>query len=75
MNEIRCAVEFRADATRESPGRLTGTLLRYGDVSPSHRETFERGALEWPAEGVVLKRQHQDGSRSCAWFPSNGTAP
>ena len=57
--EIRCAVEIRSDET--SPGRLVGTLLRYGDVSPSHRETFERGSLEWPADGVVLKRQHKDG--------------
>ena len=26
--------------------RLTGTVLRYGDVSPSHRERFEPGAVD-----------------------------
>ena len=29
MRELRCAVEFREDASRLSPGRLTGTLLEY----------------------------------------------
>ena len=61
-DEIRCAVEIRQDESQTSPGRLTGTLLRYGDVSPSHRERFDRGALEWPDEGVILKRQHADAS-------------
>ena len=61
--EIRCEISCREDDSRQSPGRLTGTLIRYGDVSPSHRETFERGALEWDkAEGVILKRQHKDGA-------------
>ena len=59
MTDLRCALELRAEDT--SPGRLSGTLIRYGDVSPSHQETFARGALEWPADGVVLKRQHKDG--------------
>ena len=47
MDELRCAVEWREDEAMASPGRLTGTLLRYGDVSPSHRETFEPGSLSW----------------------------
>ena len=56
--EIRCAVEFREDDTRQSPGRLFGTLLTYGEAAKNRRETFERGALEWPAEGIVIRRQH-----------------
>ena len=62
-DEIRCAVAVREDDSRQSPGRLTGTLLRYGDVSPSHRETFEPGSLSWDRDaGVILKRQHKDGA-------------
>ena len=56
-DEIRCAVEVRDD--HMSPGRLVGTLLRYGEPAGSGRsEVFEAGSLEWPAEGIVLNRQH-----------------
>ena len=33
--------------------RLTGTVLRYGEVSPSHRERFEPGAIRM-ADAVHL---------------------
>ena len=56
--EIRCALEFREDDTRQSPGRLFGTLLTYGEAATNRRETFARGALEWPDEGIVIRRQH-----------------
>ena len=32
-DEIRCALEFREDDTRQSPGRLFGTLLTYGEAA------------------------------------------
>ena len=50
MTEIRCAVEFREDETRKGPGRLTGTLIRYGDTSG---QTRDRGI---PARLAVLAR-------------------
>ena len=56
--EIRCKVELREDATLASPGRVTGTLLRYGDPGQQGREVFQAGALSWPEEGVVLNEQH-----------------
>lgn len=56
MDELRCALELR-DA-EGSPGLLSGVLLTYGEVSPSHRELFEPGALSWPADGIVLNRSH-----------------
>ena len=60
MDEIRCAVEVRADDSMASPGRLFGTLLRYGERAAGGRsEVFEPGALEWPATGIVVNRQHQ----------------
>ena len=58
MNEFRCAIEFREDETRASPGRLVGTLLRYGERAADRAERFEAGSLRWPDEGIVLNRQH-----------------
>ena len=59
MTEIRCAVELRADDERRGPGRLTGTLLTYGERrGDGPRERFAPGALVWPADGIVLRRQH-----------------
>ena len=58
MTELRCAVELRDDGERRGPGRLTGTLLQYGEHRGDGRERFAPGALEWPADGIVLRRQH-----------------
>ena len=58
MNEIRCRIEYRADESRLSPGRLTGTLIRYGETAADRRETFASGSLRWPDDGVILRRQH-----------------
>ena len=58
VTEIRCAVEFRADEDRTGPGRLRGVLLTYGEPRADRREVFRAGSLEWPADGIVLRRQH-----------------
>ena len=60
--EIRCAIELRADASRESPGRLVGTLLEYNERASDRAELFEQGSLSWPESGIILNRQHQRGS-------------
>ena len=60
-DEIRFAVEIRADDDMASPGRLTGTLLQYGERAGDRAELFEAGSLEWPEGGIVLNRQHQRG--------------
>ena len=57
-DEFRCSVEFREDETRQSPGRLVGTLMTYNAAARNRREVFEPGALTWPAEGIILRRQH-----------------
>ena len=62
MNEIRCRVEMRADDALASPGRLTGVLMTYGERAGDRAEMFEAGALRWPDNGVVLRRQHQRGA-------------
>jgi len=58
-DEIRCAVELRQEDG--SPGRLTGTLLNYGERASDRPEVFEDGALRWPDNGIVLRRQHNRG--------------
>ena len=62
MDEIRCALEIRADETMASPGRLFGTLLTYGEKAGDRNEVFEPGSLEWPADGIVIRRQHNRGA-------------
>ena len=56
--EIRCAIECRADDSMASPGRLFGTLLRYGERAANRAEVFAPGSLSWPAAGIVINRQH-----------------
>ena len=58
MDEIRCALEFREDESRKSPGRLYGTIINYEERAKDRPELFETGALTWPSDGVVLNRQH-----------------
>ena len=58
MDEIRCAIEFRADQDRLSPGRIVGELLTEGERANDRAEVFERGSLSWAGE-IVLNRQHK----------------
>ncbi|MDE0456258.1 MAG: hypothetical protein OXI15_03095 [Chromatiales bacterium] len=58
IDEIRCELEFRADATRGSPGRIVGTLLTYEERARDRAELFATGALEWPDDGIILNEQH-----------------
>ena len=58
MDEIRCALECRDDDSRESPGHIFGTLLRYGEQANDRKELFEAGSLTWPDSGIILNRQH-----------------
>ena len=62
MDEIRCRVEIRQDETVASPGRITGTLMEYGERASDRAEVFEAGALRWPDNGIVLRRQHNRGA-------------
>ena len=58
MNEIRCAIELRQDETRQGPGRIVGTLIKYGERAHDRAETFAPGALRWPEGGIILNEQH-----------------
>ena len=57
--------ELRAEGRK-----LSGVVMKYGDVSPSHRERFAPGALRL-AESVHLDLHH-DVERAVAWHPGGG---
>ena len=58
MSEIRCSIELRADESRQSPGRIVGTLMTYGERAKDRAEMFADGALHWPDGGIILNEQH-----------------
>ena len=43
MDELRCSIEIRADDTNESPGRIVGTLLAFGEKARDRPEVFVPG--------------------------------
>ncbi len=58
MGFLLAPIEYRADDSRLSPGRIFGTLLNYETRAKDRSEVFGRGALSWPADGVVLNLSH-----------------
>ena len=62
---------FRSEVRAEGR-RLTGTVLRYGDESPSHRERFEARALRL-AETIALNLHHRPLETVC-WYPDGALA-
>ena len=58
MRELRCAIEVRADDSRQSPGRLVGTLMEYETRAKSRREVFANDSLHWPEGGIILNMSH-----------------
>ena len=58
MDELVFEIRQEADPTRESPGRLVGTLLTYEERANDRPEVFVRGALTWPEKGILVNAQH-----------------
>ena len=58
MDNLLCEVRFEIDESRQSPGRLTGTLVTYEVRAKDRPELFKRGALAWPDAGIVINEQH-----------------
>ena len=58
MDELVFEIRQLEDETRESPGRLVGTLLRYEERARDRKEVFVRGALTWPEDGILVNWQH-----------------
>ena len=45
MDTFDCEIRFEEDASKLSPGRLTGTLLTYEQRAGDRPEVFAAGAL------------------------------
>ena len=58
MDKLVFEIRQAEDPSRESPGRLVGTLLRYEERANDRREVFARGALTWPEDGILINEQH-----------------
>ena len=54
---FHAAVELR-DGGADSPGRLVGTLMRYGSPGQHGGEVFAPGALRWPDNGIRIDLEH-----------------
>ena len=67
MERLARAVELRAEGRR-----LSGIVMPYGEISPSHRERFEPGAFRM-AGTIPLNLRH-DAERACGWYPDGGVA-
>lgn len=50
--------------------KISGLVMRYGETSPSHRETFLSGSIRF-ADSVHLDLAH-DRERVIAWHPGGG---
>ena len=55
---LTCEIRYSEDETRESPGRLSGTLITYEVRAADRPEIFRRGALRWPESGVLVREMH-----------------
>ena len=58
MDKLFFEIRQLDDPSRESPGRLSGTLLRYEQRAKDRNEIFARGALTWPEAGILVNWQH-----------------
>ena len=67
------AVEIRLqdDPDRQGPGRLVGVLMPYEKRAVDRAEMFAQGALHWPAEGVLLREQHNRQAPIMRFMPSD----
>ena len=62
MDTLLFEIRQAEDPTRESPGRIAGTLLRYNEVAKDRKEVFVRGALTWPSDGILINEMHNRNS-------------
>ena len=58
MDNLVCEIRFTEDESRQSPGRLVGTLLTYGEMASDRKEMFEVGALTFPEGGLWINEMH-----------------
>ena len=56
------AIEFRADDSRESPGRIGGNASCLRRAAGDRPEVFAPDSLTFADGGLVLNRQHVNGA-------------
>ena len=72
METLDFEVRFETDATNQSPGRLTGILLRYEQRAKDRAELFAAGSLHWPDGGIIIRISSMIGrDLSCGLCPLN----
>ena len=59
MEQLTCEIRYSKDESRQTPGRVTGTLIVYEKRAGDRPELFERGAIHWPEKGIVINEMHQ----------------
>ena len=58
MDTLLLEVRAEDDSSRQSPGRIVGTLLTYGERARDRPEMFLDAALRWPELGFNINEQH-----------------
>ena len=58
MDLITCEIRFAEDETRQTPGRLVGTLLTYGERASDRPEVFDPDSIYFPDGGLWINEQH-----------------
>ena len=57
-DQLLCEIRWAIDESRQSPGRLQGTLVTYERQAADRPELFKAGAFAWPDGGIVVNGQH-----------------
>ena len=53
------AIQYAEDSTRESPGRIRGVLVKYGEIASDGRNhVYQQDSLTWPERGIILNESH-----------------
>ena len=59
MEQLTCEIRYSQDESRQTPGRVTGTLIVYETRAGDRAELFERDSIHWPELGIVINEMHQ----------------
>ena len=59
MDNITCEIRYSEDASRQTPGRVTGTLIVFEKRAGDRPELFEHDSIHWPERGIVINEMHQ----------------
>ena len=59
MEQLTCEIRYSQDESRQTPGRVTGTLIVFEKRAGDRPELFERDSIHWPELGIVVNEMHQ----------------